>query len=127
MTDTAEKTLLRLYQEQLSYYRQAQRILDGADDRDPDGWAGKLDVLLNEVRARDTAAANDRAVWLQERHTPGPALRTLLDELATEIHTLAQRVDALLARLLERRQAIVPQLDLLFRQERMLKAYHRPR
>ena len=123
MSDALEERLTRALEEQVRHYDQAHRVLDDADTSDLEAWASRLDAALDAVRTNELALAQDRAAWHGTGRKPGPTLSGVLARLAERVQSLAQRVDAEIALLLTRRQQMLPAIDLLMRQERMLKAY----
>lgn len=126
--DSLQERLIEGYRRQLEHYQRALRILEtfapaGDTEISDHPWAHELHDLLTSAAAVNAGMATDRAAWQQAGAAPSAELSEVLDRLAEQIRTLSCQIDKHVARLLERRQRLVPVMDEFIRQRWMLNAY----
>jgi hypothetical protein len=121
-----EERLLRRYREQLRHYdRVAAWDERGLTDGVPadNNWVHDLHAVLADVAALDAVMADDKEAWRRSGQRPSPELAALLERLAERIAGLAARVNRHAADLEAHRNRLVPELDELIQNRRMLQAY----
>jgi uncharacterized membrane protein YccC len=128
MSDPLEQRLIAAYELQRLAYARALELVahQGQElrhDFDNLGWTEQLTGLLADVADIDRSIAADKRLWQTAGRSPGPQMKKLLDDLGTSIRELSARIDPLIADLRERRQRLLPEIDLVGRQQQMLSAY----
>ena len=122
---TLEQRLVQGYRQQLRHYDHALAIVNQqAPPTSAMGhWAQDLDAVLQSVGTIDAALAEDKSAWRRSGAQPGPELAALLDQLANRLGMLAQIIKAQVAELETRSEQLMPEMDALIQQRRMLNAY----
>lgn len=122
--NSLEQRLCDAYRRQIECYERALCMIGQAADDIESDWTTELQTILDEVTTIERSSATDKQTWTQAGKAPGPELRSALDTLAERIQAVAGLVDRRLAALSERRQRLLPELEGIMRQRRMMQAYH---
>lgn len=112
-----EERLLANYRAQLGHYQRALQCAQEATD------VAELLAVLNTLTELDRGLAEDKAAWKRLQRSPGPALREMLDQIAAAIQALTDCVDRRIAQTEARKRALLPDMDDVIQQRRMLQAY----
>ncbi len=124
----AEAVLLDGLQRQLACYARADaaaRDIAECVGRGEDVSAGmdRLTAPLDEAARLGAALAPVKELWQHQAYRPGPALQTLLRQLAEAVAGVAERVVVAQQAATARRDLLWPQLEELARAQRMRRAY----
>ena len=112
-----EQRLLEGYREQLRYY---ERALQCAEH--PTG-APDLLAVLDVIAQADARIAEAKAAWRLSGRSPGQELSEVLGRIADRIRALADCVDRRIVQTQMSKQELLPEMDAIIRQRRMLHAY----
>jgi len=128
MNDPLEQRLIAAYElQRLAYARALELVVRSGQESPPDfdnfGWTEQLTGLLGDVAQIDRSIAADKKLWQTAKRSPGPQMKAILEELGIGIRELSARIDPLIADLHERRRRMLPEIDLVSRQQQMLSAY----
>jgi hypothetical protein len=120
-----EQRLTDAYAAQAKCYDLALSAVTCQKPEDTSGyqWVMEMQTALNDVAALDAAMAEDKEAWRRAGRSASEPLRAILETLAEHIRILSESLDERVARLTERRQQLLPELDAFIRQRRMLHAY----
>jgi len=125
--DLLERRLVAGYAEQSRCYERALRILDGNSPANvaehSDAWIQELAEVLQDVARSEGQLSQDKAIWESSGGSPGEEFLAILDRVGRQIHSLGALIDGQIAELLARRQRLLPEVDVISKQRRMLDAY----
>ena len=135
MNDTLqllEQRLAKAYADQASHYGNALRTLErqqviAKQTVMEENWVFELQRSLDEVSAIDVAMKEDKQAWQQSGRSPSILLSSILDKLAQQIRTLGDLIDERIAVLNKKRLQMMPEVDGIIQQRRILNAYHHTR
>jgi hypothetical protein len=123
-----EKTLQTAYEAQAECYAQALVFIGEAESlQAPEATLGhdlgKVIALLEQVSTIEARIDAAKARWLDAGNHPGAQFQATLDRVRGLIESLQEYVQLALDREQERKDRLLPALDLLARGKRMQQAY----